>query len=182
MKKFKYGDTEFEMNYLNDVAPVLVATETPDKEVNLKELEEKFKGHKIFSYDTNTYNEETRELKPITYYYIGAECTTAKKYKLIEKYDFDFPPNEMLIEITFQTGNFKAKFHEKIKNINCSMMNLIDNALDQIKEKLFKNEEEEGYSMLFLYDDGGWEIDIEVNENDIENLITSIRLVEEIKN
>ena len=92
------------MNYPNDIAPVLIGEKTSDEEINLKELEEKFKGNKIFSYDTNTYNEKTGELKPITYY----------------------------------------------------------------------------YTILFLYDDGGWQIDIEISENEIEDLITSVRLVEEI--
>ena len=179
MKKFKYDDKEFKMNYPNDIAPVLIGEETSDKKVNLKELEEKFKGNKIFSYDTNIYNEETGELKPVTYYYIGAKCTTAKQYKLIEEYDCDCPPKNMLIEVILQTENYKTKFYKNIKNSNCSMMDLLDIAIDEIKEELFKDESED-YTMLSLYDDGGWHIAIEISENKIENLITSVRLVEEI--
>ena len=179
MKKFKYDDKEFEMNYPNDIAPVLIGEKTSDEEINLKELEEKFKGNKIFSYDTNTYNEKTGELKPITYYYIGAKCTTSKQYKLIEEYDYNCPPKNILIEVILQKGNFKTKFYKNIKNLNCSMMNLLDTAIYEIKEELFKDESED-YTMLFLYDDGGWQIDIEISENEIEDLITSVRLVEEI--
>ena len=59
------------------------------------------------------------------------------------------------------------------------MMNLLDTAIYEIKEELFKDESED-YTILFLYDDGGWQIDIEISENEIEDLITSVRLVEEI--
>ncbi|WP_238899323.1 hypothetical protein [Clostridium sp. YIM B02500] len=177
MKKFKCGEREFEMDYPNDVAPVLIAKETSDKEIKLKELEEKFKGDKVFSYDTNIYNKETGELKPITYYYIGAKCTTAKEYKLIQEYNHDFPPQNMLIEVILQIDNFKAKFYKAIKNSNCSMMDLIDTAIDEVKEELFKSDNGD-YTILYLYDDGGWQIDTEISENDIEDLITSVRLVE----
>ena len=85
----------------------------------------------------------------------------------------------MLIEVILQKGNFKTKFYKKIKNLNCSMMNLLNTAIYEIKEELFKDESED-YTMLFLYDDGGWQIDIEISENEIEDLITSVRLVEEI--
>lgn len=179
MKKFKYGEIEFEMDYPNDIAPVVIGKESKTEKVDLKELEDKYKNNKIFSYSTNTFNEKTGDLEPITFYYIGAKCVDTKEYKLICEYNWECPPKDMLIETVLQVGNFKRTFYSNIKNINCTMMDLINTAIDDIKEKIFEDEDEE-WTSLFLYDDGGWQIDTEIENNKIENLITSIRLVEEV--
>lgn len=179
MKKFKCGETEFEMDYPNDIAPVVIGKESETEDVDLKELENKYKDNKIFSYSTHTFNEKTGDIKPITFYYIGAKCVDTKEYKPIYEYDYECPPKDMLIETVVQVGNFKRTFYSNIKNSNCSMMDLIDTAIDDIKEKIFDDENEE-LTQLFLYDDGGWQIDTEISDDEIENLITSIRLVEEV--
>ena len=59
------------------------------------------------------------------------------------------------------------------------MMDLIDTAIEDIKEKIFDDDNED-WTLLLLYDDGGWQIDTEINYDEIENFITSIRLVEEV--
>lgn len=179
MKKFKYGEKEFERNYPNNIAPVVIGKEYGTEKVNLQELENKYDGNKIFSYSTHTFDDETGELKSITYYYIGAKDINAKEYKSIQEYDYEFPPKDMLIETVLQVGNFKRTFYSNVKNQNCSMMDLIDTAVCEIKDKLFEYESEDCI-LIYLYDDGGWQIDIEIDENTIENLITSIRLVEEV--
>lgn len=179
MKKFKFGDKEIESNYPNNVLPVVIGKDYEEEAADFKKLSERFKEHKIFEYSTHTINEKTGEMKPITYYYIGAECIEAKKYKLISEYDYEIPPKNMLIEINLQVGTFKRKFYNNIKNINCSMIDLLETATEKIKEKLFANKENE-YINLFLYDDGGWNIDVEITEDEVENFITSVRLVEEV--
>lgn len=180
MKKFKCGGIEFEMDYPNDIAPIVIGKESETEKVDLQELEVKYKDNKIFSYSTNTFNEETGDLKPITFYYIGAKYINAKEYKPIYEYDYDeCPPKDMLIETVLQVGNFKRTFYSNIKNYNCSMMDLIDTAIEDIKEKIFDDDNED-WTLLLLYDDGGWQIDTEINYDEIENFITSIRLVEEV--
>lgn len=185
MKKFKFNDKEFEMEYENDIAPVLLDKACEGEKVNLEELQKKYPNNKIFSYSTNYYNdEESGKLIPITYYYAGAECINAKKYKHIEEYDCDFPPKDILMEVILQDGRFKRKFYIPIKNSNCSMMDLIDTAVNEIGNILFDEvDEEEEYTLLDLYDDGGWRIDVEIgiDEEEIQNYISSIRLVEEVK-
>lgn len=179
MKKFKLGEKEFEMDYPNDVAPVVIGEKSETEKVNLQELKDRYKNNKIFSYSANIFDEETGKLKFVTFYYIGAKCVNAKEYRHISEYTPESPPKNMLIEIILQVENFKRTFYSNIKNTNCSMMDLIDIATEDIKEKLFNSEDEETTS-LFLYDDGGWQIDTEICSNDLENFITSIRLVEEV--
>lgn len=180
MKKFKYKDKIFESEYDNEIAPVLIETETIEHKVDIKKLQNKHKGEKIYCYNTNTFNEKTRKLEPISYYYVGAKCIDSKKYKHIEKYNYESPPSNMSIEIILQLEKYKKKFYKNIKNINCSMIDLISNAIEEIKYVLPRSSEYE-YS-LSLYDEGGWQIEIDVDETNIEDYITSIRLVEEIEN
>lgn len=178
MRKFKFLDSEFDSNSINDVAPVLLAEGTLKKTVNVEELHEKYKGVKIYSHDTYNYDEKTREFTPVTYYYAGAKAIDAKEYIPLREYDSDFPPENMLIETTLQAEEYKRKFYTSIKNHNCTMMTLIDYAIEDILEKHKKDDED--YFILDLFDDGGWPIDIEVDArtSSISDLVTSIRLVE----
>lgn len=181
MRKFKFKDREFEMNYNNDIAPVLLAKAYEGHNVDVDKLEAEHKGIEIYEYDTNTFNEETGELSPVTYYYAGAKAVDAKSYKYIEDYDSDFPPKNMLIETTLQVEYYKKKIYTNIKNHNCTMMDLISNVIEDILDK-YQNETDEDYISIDLYDEGGWLLDFETEADDrsIEKLITSIRLVEEV--
>lgn len=181
MRKFKFKDKEFEMNYNNDIAPVLLAESYEGHEVDINCLIDEHKDIKIYRYDTTNFNEETGKLSPITYYYAGAIAVDRKIYKDIEKYDSDFPPKNMLIETTLQVENYKKKIYTKIKNHNCTMMDLISHVIEDILDK-YRNESNEDYMSIDLYDDGGWLLDFETEAYDrnIEKIITSIRLVEEV--
>ena len=55
--KFKCGGIEFEMDYPNDIAPIVIGKESETEKVDLQELEVKYKDNKIFSYSTNTFDE-----------------------------------------------------------------------------------------------------------------------------
>lgn len=181
MRKFKFKDREFEMSYNNDIAPVLLAKAYEGHNVDIDALKAEHKDVSIYTYTTNTFNEETGELSPVTYYYTGAKAINSKNYKDIVDYDSDFPPKNMLIETILQVEHYKKKIYTNIKNHNCSMIDLINDVIEDILHK-YQNETDEDYISIDLYDEGGWSLDFETEADDrsIEKLITSIRLVQEV--
>lgn len=60
------------------------------------------------------------------------------------------------------------------------MIDLIDSVVEDILKK-YKDEHEDDYIMLDLYDGGGWLLDfkIDADYDSVKELITSIRMVEE---
>jgi hypothetical protein len=188
MRKYiDFDGSIFEQDAKQDVIPTLIAKETKDKPVNLEELIAKYPGVDIHAYDTNIFNEETRDLSPITYYYYGSKAVDIVEYEHIKEYDPEDPPKNALIEVTLQTDVYKRVVVVPIKNHNCKFMDLIDNAIDDIAENLDLVEGyiEEDYASIKLYDDGGWPLDIELSapthyhlESELKDLVTSLRLVE----
>lgn len=179
MRKFKFKDKEFEMNYTNDIAPVLLGNTKDDKDINKQLFEKKYPDTKIYSYTTSFFNEENKVLEPITYFYAGAEAVNKKTYKPIEDYDSEMPPTTMIIETTLQVNSYKKKIYTTIEENSClSMLELLDFAIEDILNR-YKNK---NHMKIDLYDDGGWSFYYEsyADYSNIKELVTSIRLVEEI--
>lgn len=181
MRKFKFKDREFEMDYVNDIAPVVLAKEYGGNKVDIEKLKEDFKDVKIFSYTTHSYDEESCVFYETTFYYTGAKAVEYKRYKSIDVYSYDMPPENIIIESVLQVGRYKKRIYTTIKNHNCTMIDLIDSVVEDVLKK-YKDEHENDYIMLDLYDDGGWLLDFEINANydSVKELITSIRMVEEV--
>lgn len=180
MKKFKFRDREFEMNYANDIAPVVLAKEYGGNKVDIEKLKEHFKDVEIFSYTTHSCDEGSCVFYETTFYYTGAKAVECKRYKSIDVYSYDMPPENIIIESVLQIERYKKRIYTTIKNPNCTMIDLIDSVVEDILKK-YKDEHEDDYIMLDLYDGGGWLLDfkIDADYDSVKELITSIRMVEE---
>ena len=178
MREFIYDGKKFKMNIDNDVAPILLATEDDSNKIDMEELKRQYPNCKIMSEATTKFNKESGKITPIKYYYTGANAVDCKKYKAIEQYEGDMPPKNIILEITLQVDRFKKKIYSKILNKNCNMMDLIDRGIEEIYSHLTRCED---FYMIDLHDECGWPLSYELENSDhaIENLISSIRLVEE---
>lgn len=175
----------FESDYENDIAPVLVGQYTKENPLEIEELykREDLKDDIIYEYNTNTYNNKDG-LQPIIYYYIGAKVENPIIYKEIKEYDYDNPPKDPIIEVILQVEDYKRKIYVQMKNINCTFIDLMNSAIDEINENLKKYSsnycKDDGYCIIDFYNNGGWKLDIEVEleYEPINKYISSVRLVE----
>lgn len=186
MTKYKSkSGIEFENNDVqNDVAPILIGIDDSNNEVDINELKNKYKDEKIYTYKGNVWNEDKHELEQVTYYYIAGIAIDAKKYKLIENYEYDYSDKaDRIIEVVMQAEKYKRVFYKHYNKTNCSYLDLVDIVVDDLIEEYYTAQaEEDGYATLDLFDEGGWSVNIEIDsEDDFKNYISSIRIVEEVQ-
>lgn len=188
-KKFicKIGEKEhtIEKAYGGDVCPVIIAKDVPGDPVDEEKLysDEDYKGQEIFKYEGNIYDNNKRTLKPVVYYYIGAKQIDGPKYKGItcnntEDIMYGGESNELLIEVTLMDDRYSAKVYKTFRTVNMSMMEFMDDLADEIYEDL---KDDDDYACVNLYDRGGWELPLELDNKDhLLALITGVRLVERV--
>lgn len=186
----KEGILEFEGDYPTDYTSVVIANGTLEKPIDMDKLRNDYKGAEIHSRMLNSFNREDMSTTTKHVAYVKATAKDMKKYKPLEEYNPDFPPSDPIVEIRFQCEESEGYAYVPMKNGNCTFMDLMDMALDEFKENPIKYmrgayESEDGDCIeLSLYDKGGWvnEVMVETGYHDeMKRFITSIRLVEEIK-
>lgn len=180
MAKFKFQDKIIECDYDNDVLPVILGKDTNDEKFNIKEAEEKYTDYKIFQYQTGSFD-ESLNFSEVIYYYIGAPLLEKKEYVPVSIYDGDMIESDLLIETILQVENYKKTIYTKVKCLKSNIYFLLNEAIDDIYNRYNKGKGK--YFTIDMYDEGGWhwEYGLEKKSN-IEKLISSIRIVEEVKN
>lgn len=191
MREYKYTyngeEKRFKGDFETDIESLLIDEEELNEgRVNIVELEKSF--GKVYSKNCNIFNSKKHTTKRVTRYYVPAEAMDRKRYKQIVDYNPDFPPTNPIVEVRLQLEESSCYAYVRLNNGNCSFFELIDFALDEIKEDATKcilgarKLDRGGFSLPFQ-DEGGWTdyIDIEDNDLDIEQFISGIRLVEEVE-
>lgn len=180
MAKFKFQDKIIECDYDNDILPVILGKDSKDEKFNIEEAKEKYKDYKIFQHQTGSFD-ESLNFSEVVYYYIGAPLIDKKEYVPVSIYDGDIPEHNLLIETILQVENYKKKVYTNVEYSNGTISYLINAAIEDIYSRY--NKEEGKYFYIDMYDDGGWHWDYGIEKkSNIEKLISSIRIVEEIKN
>lgn len=180
MAKFKFQDKIIKCDYDNDILPVILGKDTKDEKFNLEEAKQKYKDYKIFKYQSGNFDENLN-FSEVIYYYVGAPLVEKKQYSPVSIYDGDMVENELLIETVLQVENYKKTIYTKVQCLKSNMSYLLNTAIDDIYSRYNKGNGK--YFTINIYDEGGWHWEYGLEKkSDIEKLISSIRIVEEIKN
>lgn len=197
MKTFKLpnGHT-FEDNYPFPIRPIVIGTidleffdpENPIPQEYLEYVKEEYRNTPIYYKKLSMYDEEKRQIVFKVYYYIAAVSNDFPEYRPLSYLDAErnvySEPIERIVELTFQCEDSKLVVYQKHEITNINLMDLIEICLNDFHRKQLaeRDQDEDGYYSLSMYDEAGWETDISIDDfEQLRDYLTSIRFVEEVK-
>lgn len=160
------------------LAPVIIARLEAGRELDL-ELQATYGKENIHCRQLMTYLRDSDDYKYMNFYYVTGVEENAPKYEVIDYYEpersWTDEPVTYLLECVLQCEEYRKILRFPISRINVPLTECIDN----IKEEIF--EEDEDYATVTFYDNTGWDCDIDLDINSLEDYIVSIRFVQEVK-
>jgi hypothetical protein len=182
---------EFEMDTDKLYIPVLAGQyDRGEEEIKIEDLQKKYPAMHIIERVDHLMSLGSDKVTVRHSFYSKSTMVGLKEYEPVKEYDPDCPPKSMLVEVTLQAYDSKRHLYVDIKNYNCTFMDIMENAVEEIvsnPETYFDSySEEDECGSIDLYDEGGWHSDIEIyfdrnrEEEELKRLVTGIRLVQEV--
>lgn len=159
------------------LAPVVIARLEEGRELDL-ELQATYGKENIHCKQLMTGSMDSDDYKYMNFYYVTGVEENAPKYEVIDYHEpersWRAEPVNYILECVLHYEEYRKILRFPVSRINVPLTEFIDN----IKEEIF--EEDEEYATVSFFDNTGWDYDIDLNIDNLEDYIVSIRFVQEV--